>query len=346
VIAAALALCGPGCHTVRPVHSPTEISKVAHPEYTIAPPDILLIDAVNLVPRPPYRIAPLDGLLIQVAVLAPKYRPNELREGQPIDGLYRVEVDGRLNLGFSYGVVQVAGMTIDQARDVIAKHLQDQFNLKFALNVALAESRALQQIRGEHLVRQDGKVTLGIYGSVFVAGLTTDEARQAIEAHLSRFLFQPEVSVDVSGYNSKVFYVIIDLDGAGQQVTRFPVTGNETVLDAISEIRGLPAGTDRRRIWVARRSQGGKDCREILPVDWDAVACGGETDTNYQLMPGDRVYVSVDRCVALDQWLAKVLSPVERVLGITLLGTSVVENFQTISRSTNSTTITTTSVGR
>src|SRR4051812_22989948 len=45
---------------------PTELQRATLPEHIIAPPDILLIDAVTLVPRPPYKVKPLDGLFVQV----------------------------------------------------------------------------------------------------------------------------------------------------------------------------------------------------------------------------------------------------------------------------------------
>jgi polysaccharide export outer membrane protein len=64
-------------------------------------------------------------------------------------------------------------------------------------------------------------------------------------------------------------------------------------------------------------------------VDWQAVVKGGSTCTNYQLFPGDRVYVDADCLIKLDLTLAKILAPVERVLGITLLGTSVWQSFRT-----------------
>src|SRR5207249_5086606 len=98
--------------------------------------------------------------------------------------------------------------------------------------------RAMQQVRGEHLVRPDGTVGLGTYGSVYVTGMTIAEAKAAVERHLARFLFRPEVSVDVSGFNSRVYFIIFDLPGSGQQIYRLPHTGNETVLDALGEIKG------------------------------------------------------------------------------------------------------------
>src|SRR5262245_61255400 len=37
---------------------PRELAKVPMPPYVIEPPDILLIDAIRVVPLPPYKIAP------------------------------------------------------------------------------------------------------------------------------------------------------------------------------------------------------------------------------------------------------------------------------------------------
>src|SRR5262245_13158478 len=178
LIPSTLCLVATGCHSVPiMVDAPTELRKVPHPEYTIAPPDVLVVDAANLIPKPPYRVAPLDGLLIRVNVTGAKDQKfNELLPGQPIDGLYRVEVSGEVNLGFDYGSVPVGGKTIPEAKDAITKYLKQRFKVDFSVLVALVESRALQQIRGEHLVRQDGKITLGIYGSVFVTGFTIEEA--------------------------------------------------------------------------------------------------------------------------------------------------------------------------
>src|SRR5262249_54240659 len=43
-----------------------------------------------------------------------------------------------------------------------------------------------QQIRGQHLVRPDGTIGLGIYGSAYVAGMTLEEAREAIAQQLAK----------------------------------------------------------------------------------------------------------------------------------------------------------------
>ena len=335
----ALFLCAgsSGClgrHSGRPAFGnpdlPTELRKTTLPDHVIAPPDILLIDATTLIPLQPYRIKPLDALYVQVVVPGEDEKKPGLVPGQPIDGVYRVGADGTLNLEFDYGSVKVAGLQIDapkepmDAKRAINEHLKKRFKIAFSLRVSLAESRALQQIRGEHLVRPDGKVTLGSYGSVYVTGRTLDQAKDDIQRHLARYLQDPEISLDIAGFNSRVYYVVFDLDGAGQQVFRLPSTGNETVIDAVAELKGLPGGTARKRMWVARPSPADATCNQVLPVDWDAIASGGSTATNYQLLPGDRLYVAVDPWIAADNYLAKMISPLERIFGITLLGNTTV----------------------
>ena len=120
------------------------------------------------------------------------------------------------------------------------------------VSVSLAQFRGMQQIRGEHLVRPDGTITLGTYGSVYVAGMTLGQIKWVVEQHLSEYLQDPQVAVDVFAYNSKVYYVIFDGAGYGMQVFRLPITGNETVLDAVSRVNGLAAVASKRRLWLAR----------------------------------------------------------------------------------------------
>jgi polysaccharide export outer membrane protein len=179
-----------------------------------------------------------------------------------------------------------------------------------------------------HMVGPDGTIKLGIYGTVLVAGLTRDQAQERIRQFISEVTGdKPEtfqVNVDVVAYNSKTYYVITDGAGYGEQVQEFPITGNDTVLGAVARIQGLPPVASKRHIWVARRSpHGGPE--QILPVDWVSLTQGGVTATNYQILPGDRVYVMSQRIISLDNALAKFLQPIERVFGAVLLGASTVQ---------------------
>jgi polysaccharide export outer membrane protein len=315
-LAIAIALVNSGCcqfphHDTTPPDVPTELNRQSEGEYVLDTPDIVIIDALRLLPIPPYKIEPQDILQISAT--------GTLVE--PIAGLYPVDPDGTVRLGTTYGSVQVEGMLLAEAKKAIETELKKTLK-EPVVQVGLAQSRALQQIRGEHLIRPDGTVGLGVYGSVHIAGMTLDEAKQAIEEHLKKYVRKPQISVDVFSYNSKVYYVITDGGGYGEQVYRFAKTGNETVLDAISQINGLPAVASRKRIWVARPALE-HDPDEILPVDWKAITRRGATGTNYQVLAGDRIYVQAEPLVTTDTYLARIISPIERMLGVTLLGASM-----------------------
>jgi len=326
LLALALVASTCGCRTVefrnrmieaempRPAAMPTELNKISLPPYVVEPPDILLIDAVKVVPKSPYQVEPFDLLQVLVDGAPPE---------NPIANFYRVEANGTISLGPQYGSVKVVDMTLEEAAEAITQHLQGILRAPQA-SVSLAESAGKQRIEGEHLVTPDGTVNLGSYGNVYVSGMTVAESKRAIERHLSQFLEAPEVSVDVFSYNSKRYYVITEGAGLGEGVNTFPVTGNETVLDAISQVQGLRQ-VSSKTIWIARPAPDGAGCDQILAVNWKEITRGGATATNYQLMPGDRVFIAEDKMLAFDTIVSKVLQPFERMVGFTLLGTQTIQ---------------------
>ncbi|MHB1033366.1 MAG: polysaccharide biosynthesis/export family protein [Pirellulales bacterium] len=312
--------------TLPPNDVPRELCKVALPTYRIEPPDILLIDAIKVVPKAPYRIEPLDTLLIAVVGTLPDL---------PIAGNYLVEPGGTVNLGASYGMVRIAGMSIEEATAAIDKHLK-QIVQNPEVTVNLVQSSGEQQIAGEHLVGPDGTVNLGNYDSVYVAGMTVREAKERIQEHLAQFLESPQVAVDVYAYNSKVYYIITQGAGLGDGVARFPITGNETVLDALAQINGT-THVSSKRIWIARPAPDGSGCDQRLPVNWTAITEGAATATNYQILPGDRIFVAEDKMVAFDTTIGKIISPFERIFGFASLGGQTFKTFKFIgsNRGTN-----------
>jgi polysaccharide export outer membrane protein len=304
------------CCNIADAPVPKELVKVSMPPYVVETPDILQIEAIRVIPLPPYRLEPLDIVYITA---------QNVFESAPLNGLYPIDIEGNINLGAQYGgAVRVVGLSTEEAQRAVENRVRT-YAAKANINVSLAQSRGVQAISGQHIVRPDGTISLGTYGSVYVAGLSLAQAKQAIEAHLSKYLYRPEVSVDVYAYNSKFYYVITDFAGAGEQVARLPHTGNETVLDAISLIGGLSA-VSGKKIWVARPAPTECGHDQILPVDWCGITRRGEVKTNYQVMPFDRIYILSQPLSKLDTYTARVLSPINRVLNSVLLGAETVQS--------------------
>ena len=297
---------------------PTEKDKSTLPPYTIEPPDILYIEALRVIPKPPYHLQAGDELSIVIEPDDPS-----LRSGR---GFF-IDPGGRIDLGPRVAKAQVGGLTVDEATEVVVNILKEELREpEVSLNVM--QTTGMQPITGEHLVSPDGTVNLGTYGLVYVAGMTIDEAKSTIEAHLADYLDHPQISASVFAYNSKVYYVVTQGGPQGDQVARLPITGNETVLDAIANIQGL-SRLSSKNIWIARPAPGGMSCDLILPVNWGEITAGAATATNYQVLPGDRIFIAENKLVAIDGMMQQMIAPFERIFGVTLLGTQTI---QTINR--------------
>jgi len=170
------------------------------------------------------------------------------------------------------------------------------------LLVEVLEALEGRPISGERLVRPDGKITLGFYGEVYVAGLTLSEVKEKIVLHLKEYLSDQvlglvaddgkeiaardtsRVFVDVSAYNSKNYYV----QGAFGAPGKLPSTGRDTVLDAVNYAGGLLPSADHSKVFLYRKDPAGGPPKK-LRVDIDEVLFGADNSTNFDLQPGDRL---------------------------------------------------------
>ena len=296
--------------------APHELRKTVLPAYVIEPPDLLNVEALHTVPKQPYHLQPYDSVMIQVEGAPPE---------APISGTVQLGADGTIALGAHYGSVYLAGKTIEEAKAAITKLLTTKLQPPYEVSLGLNDSAARQRISGPHLVGMDGTVTLGTYGNVSVIGLTVSQAKAAIEQHLLQFFDSLEVSVEVGGFNSKVYYIVTQGAGFGDGVYRFPMTGNETVLDALSQINGLrPASS--KKIWIARPTDD-PNCVERLEVNWEDITANAFARSNYQVLPGDRIFVAENHLIALDTNMGKLLAPIERVMGFSIFGAGTVTRF-------------------
>ncbi len=181
-------------------------------------------------------------------------------------------------------------------------------------NVTLRGSAVEDEIApvaGERLVRQDGTISLGFFGQMHVAGLTLKEIEMKIRERLKTQYVDPWVYVDVASFNSKTYYVL----GQVSQIGRLPITGKETVLDALILAGGPSNYADLKNIHVARPNPGG-GCRQVLWVDYKAITECGDTRTNFQLLPGDRVVVPSTKGFRTNVFLDNVLTPFERIASL------------------------------
>lgn len=143
------------------------------------------------------------------------------------------------------------------------------------------------RVAADQPILPDGTIELGVYGRPVVAGMTAPQVEamvaQAVKAKEGK---EYPLTVRLVGRQSKVYYVLGEVNSPGS----FPLSGRETVLDGLMAAGGLTRAAQEKRIILVRPSHP-DNCREVLPVCYPQIVQLGDTHTNYQLRPGDRIYV-------------------------------------------------------
>jgi protein involved in polysaccharide export with SLBB domain len=143
------------------------------------------------------------------------------------------------------------------------------------------------RLPGDQTILLDGTIDLGKYGRPIVAGKTLAQIEGDLKIWIQNQTKDASaVTVRLVNRVSKVYYVLGEVNAPGA----FPVTGRETVLDALIAAGGLNSRASQNKIILSRPSKP-CDCRFLLPVCYRNIVQLGDTSTNYQIQPGDRVFV-------------------------------------------------------
>jgi protein involved in polysaccharide export with SLBB domain len=142
------------------------------------------------------------------------------------------------------------------------------------------------RIPADQQLSAQGSLDLGKYGRINVASLTLAQAEQQIHQRLAEFVSE-EFTVTLRLIQPvHHYYVIGEVNSPGA----YSLTGYETVLDGIMAAGGLTARASACDALLARPTDP-CSCRVTLPICYRAITQFGDTTTNYQLKPGDRIFI-------------------------------------------------------
>jgi len=139
-------------------------------------------------------------------------------------------------------------------------------------------------------VRPDGMISFPIVGEVEAAGRTVPELRSLLAGRLARYFADPQVTVIVNEFKSRMLSVVGEVTSPGVHA----LDSQTRVLDAIALAGGLKTEADLARARLVRNGT-------ALPVDFVALVRGGDLSQNVSLEPGDTLVVpsAADRRVVV-----------------------------------------------
>lgn len=163
-------------------------------------------------------------------------------------------------------------------------------------------------IEREVTVRPDGRISLDLIGDVAVEGRTIAEVRADIAERIRRFIVSPTVSVDLTESRSRRFYVF----GQVRRPGSFPLVGRVTAVEALAEAGGGNLFASMNGSRLSRASEDGG----AYPVRFNDIMQRADAATNYELMPGDVIWVPPSLSARIGFALQRALFPISAIFGV------------------------------
>lgn len=156
-------------------------------------------------------------------------------------------------------------------------------------------------------LRPDGYITLYLIGDHFAAGKSPEQLSAELQEKLMRYYQDVTMQVEVTGYNSKVYYIAGETH-AGPR----PYTGRETVLDAVLEA-GIPRTSWPEKL-IVMRPDGNGAATKRMTINFMDMIRRGDLSHNALLEEGDILFMPTNPLAAIGGHVSNLIAPVDPIL--------------------------------
>ncbi|MES2638239.1 MAG: polysaccharide biosynthesis/export family protein [Myxococcota bacterium] len=147
-------------------------------------------------------------------------------------------------------------------------------------------------------VGPDGAIDIPLGGRVPVAGLTVDEAKRAITAHLAdHVLVRPQVVLNIEKYGSRT----VNVTGGVVKPESYAFEKERTTVSDVLVRAGGLTDASATRAWIMRDVAG---VTNKIPVDLERINAG-DAAADIELHAGDRLYIPQVESVFVDGQVQK-----------------------------------------
>jgi len=142
------------------------------------------------------------------------------------------------------------------------------------------------EVSGEYVINNEGKIQYEFIGDIKIEGLKKDEVKTLLTERLSEYIISPDVTVIITGYYSKIVYVVGEVGRPGKVYMRGDtITVREALVQA-----GLPLLTGKlTQSRLITPSNTGKAERKTVNIH--KLLYEGDLRENLVMQPGDTLYV-------------------------------------------------------
>jgi len=206
------------------------------------------------------------------------------------------------------GEVQAAGRHVNELRDEIQQRLS-----KYLVDpqVTIAAS-PIQDLKMDDLslstkIDPTGELTFPLIGDVQVAGKGVGELSEEIQQRLSKYLVDPQVTINVSEVQSKKYHVLGEIKSPGS----FTLDRKTLALEGISRAGGFTQDANEEKVLLVWAEKGVPKV-VALNLDIRGLNANNESFKNVPLKNGDMLYVIPSTIANVERFmkrLSNIISP-------------------------------------
>lgn len=189
----------------------------------------------------------------------------------------------RLTYGFTFAFACLFAVLSCRADDQL--HQRPRYILH-AGDVLTLSYRYTPEYDQTVTIEPDGFVTLDIVGDVKLAGLTMDEAHDAIVKRASVRLNKPELDLGLKDFQKPYFVVAGEVEKPG----KFEMREDTTALQAVLMAGGFKDSARDTRVILFRKIN--SDTAEVHQLDLHNIHKTSELEHDMELEPGDMILVT------------------------------------------------------
>ena len=142
------------------------------------------------------------------------------------------------------------------------------------------------EVSGQYGINNEGKIQYEFVGDIKIAGMTKNEVTENISQILSKYIISPDVTIKITGYNSKVVYVIGEVGQPGKIYMRGDtISVREALVQAGLPLLSAKTGDGR----LITPAADGKPL--IKKINVQKLLYEGDLRENLVMKPGDTLYV-------------------------------------------------------
>ena len=192
---------------------------------------------------------------------------------------------------------------LENSASVISSDKEYRLRQGDELNIQVVQQAELGTRNGNDIVytvRPDGYVSFPMVGAVKADGLTVDEFTAELQQGLSRYIINPDITVNVSKLGGVRVYVFGEINKPGA----YTLTKSSTVIDAIGAAGSFNWDTAKKKIYLIHQDNSEKP----ILINLNRILQTGDMSENYIMREGDILYLTKNSRINFARDIAPILT--------------------------------------